>query len=461
MALGKRLSLLGCDLSYRLVVWLMMWLAFAIFLFTLVLVIWQPKGLGIGYSALAGAGVALATGVVHWADVALVWGIVWDATFTFVALIIISLLLDEAGIFTWAALHVARLGRGSGRMLLPLIVLLGALVSALFANDGAALLLTPIVLAIVLRLQFSPAATLAIIVATGFVADTTSLPLIISNLVNIVTANYFSVSFGRYAAVMVPVNLVSLLVTLLVLWLVFARDLPRQYSLQELEPPHSAVRDELVFRLTFPLLLVLLLAYFFTAPLGVPVSVVTGAAALVLMAVAGRWWQAGRDAQVSVRNALQGAPWQIVLFSLGMYLVVYGLGKSGLTGLGAAALQWLAGQGDFVATVGSGVLAAVVASVMNNLPSTLMSALAVEQALVAEQTRELMVYASVIGNDLGPKFTPIGSLATLLWLHVLAGKNYRISWGQYMKIGLLLTPPVLLASLVALYFWLPVLGPQL
>lgn len=435
-----------------------MLLALVIFLLTLVFVIWQPRGLGIGYSALAGAIVALAVGVVHWADVALVWGIVWDATFTFVALIIISLILDEAGIFTWAALHVARLGGGSGRRLLPLIVVLGAMVSALFANDGAALLLTPIVIAILLRLHFTPMATLAFIVATGFVADTTSLPLIISNLVNIVTANYFDISFGRYAAVMVPVNLVSLLATLLVVWLVFARDIPRDYALEGLELPQSAVKDPLVFLLTFPLLVVLLLAYFVTAPLGVPVSVVTGAAAVLLMVVAGRWWQGGRDAQVSVRKALQGAPWQIVLFSLGMYLVVYGLGKAGLTGLGADALQWLAGQGDFVATVGSGVLAALVASVMNNMPSTLVSALAIEQAQVAEQTRELMIYASVIGNDLGPKFTPIGSLATLLWLHVLAGKNYRISWGQYMKVGLLLTPAVLLASLIALYFWLPMIG---
>lgn len=435
-----------------------MLLAFVIFLATLVFVIWQPKGLGIGYSALAGAGAALAAGVVHWTDVALVWSIIWDATFTFVALIIISLILDEAGIFTWAALHMSRLGRGSGRMLLPLIVLLGALVSALFANDGAALLLTPIVMAILLRLNFTPLATLAFIVATGFVADTTSLPLIISNLVNIVTANYFDISFGRYAAVMVPVNLVSLLATLLMLWLVFARTLPRHYSLKGVEPPRSAVRDALVFRLTCPLLIVLLLAYFITAPLRVPVSAITGAAALVLMAVAGRWWQGGRDAQVSVRTALQGAPWQIVLFSLGMYLVVYGLGKSGLTDLGANALEWLASQGDFVATLGSGVLVALVASVMNNMPSTLISALAIEQAQVTEHTRELMIYASVIGNDLGPKFTPIGSLATLLWLHVLAGKNYRISWGQYMKLGLLLTPPVLLASLAALYFWLPVAG---
>ena len=155
--------------------------------------------------------------------------------------------------------------------------------------------------------------------------------------------------------------------------------------------------------------------------------------------------------------ALKGAPWQIVLFSIGMYLVVYGLGNAGLTDYGARALQWLAGQGDFVATIGTGFLSAIVASIMNNLPSTLVGALAIDQAQVPAVTQELMVYANVIGNDLGPKFTPIGSLATLLWLHVLAGKGYRIGWGQYMKVGLLITPPVLLATLVALALWLPAL----
>src|SRR5690554_5138127 len=112
-----------------------MLLAFVIFLLTLVFVIWQPRGLGIGYSALAGAIVALAVGVVHWADMALVWGVVWDATFTFVALIIISLILDEAGIFTWAALHVARAAKGNGRLLFPLVIILGAFISAFFANE--------------------------------------------------------------------------------------------------------------------------------------------------------------------------------------------------------------------------------------------------------------------------------------------------------------------------------------
>ncbi len=430
-------------------------LAFAIFIVTLVLVIWQPKGLGIGWSAMGGALVALAFGVVQWSDVGIVWDIVWDATFTFVALIIISLILDEAGFFGWAALHVARLGNGRGRLLFPMIVLLGAFISAFFANDGAALLLTPIVIAILLRLDFAPKSALAFIIATGFIADTASLPLVTSNLVNIVSANYFDIGFGRYAAVMIPVNIISVLATLLVLWLVYVRHIPKHYSMANLSSPQSAIKDPLVFRAAFPLLALLLVAYFATESLGLVISVVTGAAALVLMAIAGRWWQGGRNAKFSIVNILKKAPWQIVLFSIGMYLVVYGLGNAGFTAYGARILNWLGQQGALVATVSTGFLSAIVASVMNNMPSTLIGALAIDSAQVPAATRELMIYANVIGNDLGPKFTPIGSLATLLWLHVLAEKDYKISWGQYMKVGLLITPPVLLATLLALVFWLP------
>lgn len=433
-------------------------LALAIFVATLVLVIWQPRELGIGWAALGGAAAALLTGVVGWADVGTVWEIVWDATFTFVALIVISLILDEAGFFAWAALHVARWGGGNGRRLFPLVVLLGAAIAAFFANDGAALLLTPIVLAILLRMDFPPAGALAFIVACGFVADTTSLPLVISNLVNIVTANYFDVTFGRYAAVMVPVNLVSLAATLIVLWIFYRRDIPASYEIADLEAPRSAIRDHQVFRAALPLLALLLVAYFVTGPLDVPIALVTGTGALVLLAIAGRWFSGGKGAVVPLAKVLREAPWQIVLFSLGMYLVVYGLGNAGLTDIAAGVLVWLGAKGTFIATIGTGFVVAALASVMNNMPATLVGALAIDRAALDPLTQELMVYANIIGNDLGPKFTPIGSLATLLWLHVLAGKGEKITWVQYMKVGLVITPPVLLATLAALWFWLPVVS---
>jgi arsenical pump membrane protein len=435
-------------------------LALAIFVATLVFVIWQPRGLGIGWSAMVGAAVTLLTGVIGWHDVPVVWHIVWDATFTFIGLIVISLLLDEAGFFQWAALHVARWGGGNGRRLFPMIVLLGAAIAAVFANDGAALLLTPIVVAILVRLEFTPAATLAFIVATGFVADTTSLPLIISNLVNIVSANYFGVSFDRYAAVMVPVDIVALVATLAVLWAFYRRQVPATYPTAQLEAPGMAIRDHAVFHAAFPLLAVLLVAYFVLAPMGVPVSAVTGAGALLLLALAWRWNRGGRDAVVPVGKVLRGAPWQIVVFSLGMYLVVYGLRNAGLTDHLAIALVWLAGYGPWAATIGTGFAAAILSSIMNNMPGVLVGALSIEGAHgIPAATREAMIYANVIGCDLGPKFTPIGSLATLLWLHVLSTKGIQISWGQYMRVWLAITPPVLLVVLAALALWLPLLGP--
>lgn len=425
-------------------------LAAIIFFVTLTLVIWQPKlrwqpgGLGIGYSAAFGALLALATGVVNVSDIPVVWNIVWNATATFVALIVISLLLDEAGFFKWAALHVARWGGGNGHKLFALVILLGAAVSALFANDGTALILTPIVLAMLTALGFSPATTLAFILATGFIADSSSLPLIISNLVNIVTADFFDIGFGEYASVMVPVDLAAIAASLGMLSLLFRKDLPHVYELNRLEAPQAAIRDPQVFRMGFGVLVVLLVGYFAAEPLGLPVSLIAVIGAALL------YFVAARGSVISTKKVLAGAPWQIVVFSLGMYLVVYGLRNAGLTDVLAGVLNRLADGGLWTATIGTGFVMALISSVMNNMPSVLIGNIAIADSAATGLVKQGMIYANVVGNDLGPKITPIGSLATLLWLHVLSLKGIRIGWGQYFKVGIVLTLPVLLVTLAAL-----------
>ncbi len=421
-----------------------MFLAGAIFVLTLVLVIWQPKGLSIGWSAVLGAALALLTGVVEIGDIPAVWQIVWNATATFIAVIIISLLLDESGFFEWAALHVSRWGGGKGRLLFTWIVLLGAAVAALFANDGAALILTPIVIAMLLALGFSPGATLAFFMAAGFIADTASLPLIVSNLVNIVTADFFQLGFSEYASVMVPVNIASVAATLVMLHLFFRKDIPADYDLTKLKAPREAIRDLRTFKTGWVVLLLLLIGFFALEPLGVPVSLVAAVAAFIL------WLVARKGEVIDTRKVLKEAPWQIVIFSLGMYLVVYGLRNAGLTGVIASLLNRFAEHGIWGATLGTGFMTAFLSSVMNNMPTVLVGALSIDGSQAQGVVKEAMIYANIIGCDLGPKITPIGSLATLLWLHVLGQKNITIGWGYYFRVGIVMTLPVLFITLAAL-----------
>jgi len=421
-----------------------MLVALSIFVATITFVIWQPKGLGIGWSAMAGAVVALLAGAITLADVPVVWGIVWNATGAFVAIILISLILDEAGFFEWAALHVARWGGGKGKRLFALVVLLGAAVSSLFANDGAALILTPIVIAMLRALGYGTRATLAFVMAAGFIADTASLPLVVSNLVNIVSADFFKLGFGDYALVMVPVDLAAIAATLAALLLFFGRDIPADYDVAQLRVPSEAIRDRATFRAGWVVLALLLAGFFLLEPLGVPVSATAALGAVVLIVIA------SRGHRIETGKVIRGAPWQVVIFSLGMYLVVYGLKNAGLTDYLAIALNRSAQGGVWGAALGTGVIAALLSSIMNNMPTVLVGALSIDATHATGAVREAMVYANVIGCDLGPKITPIGSLATLLWLHVLGQKDVRIGWGYYCRVGVTLTIPILVVTLAAL-----------
>ena len=418
-----------------------MFVAVLIFVATLIFVIWQPRGVSIGTTAVVGALVAYFTGVVDFKDLVEVWSIVWDATFAFIGIIILSLVLDEIGFFEWAALKMAKFSKGSGLKMFIYSILLGSLVSALFANDGAALILTPILLVKMKVLKLNRKSILAFLLAGGFISDSASLPFVFSNLTNIVTADYFHIGFIEYFKNMIVPFFVSVAISTLVLLALLYKDIPKYIDVSLLKEPKSAIKNRTLFYLSWLFLAILLAGYSIGDIYKIPVSIFALGGAFAFLLIASSF------KVIEPIKVIKHAPWQVVWFSLGLYVVIYGLKNEGLTLYLTHFLTYLQTFSNEIAVVATGFTSATLSAIMNNMPTIMIMDIS-----LYDTTNQAMIYANIIGSNLGPKMTPFGSLATLLWLHTLEQKGVKMSFWEYSKFGLLVTPPVLLVVLLSLVY---------
>ena len=417
-------------------------LSIVVFLATLLLVLKNPRKIGIGWWAMAGALICFLFGITTLDDIAVVWGIVGNATLTFVSIIVITLLFDEAGYFEYIAARIARFSKGNLFSAFILFLLFDAVIGALFANDGAALVLTPIAFSFIKATKMDSKSSLALIMSVGFVADASSLPLVTSNLVNIVSATYFSITYLDYFVHMIIPDLVSVGSSILILTLIYRKSIRGEYTVEKVSDPEKAIKDRLIFRLATPYVILMISAYFLTSIFRIEVAFVAVPAMLLLVGI---YYIRNR---ATVINAAKGAPWQVVLFSFGMYLIVFGMSNAGLLQIISSAIAYLANLQYPLNLVMPGYFFSLMAAFMNNMPSVMIGSIAIAHLSGGSP----LIYSNVIGNDIGPKFTPIGSLATLLWLHTIRSKGgVVIGASYYMKIGFIVALPVLTLTLLSLY----------
>jgi arsenical pump membrane protein len=437
--------------------------AIAVFVVTLFLMIKRPRGLRLGYAAGIGAVASLLLGTVSLGQAAKSFLDIWDAALAFLGIIALSVTLDAMGFFRWAALRVVKLSRGSGLRLYFYIAILTAAVSILFANDSAVLILTPIVLEIVTCLGINKRGKLAYLFTAGLIADTAAMPLITSNPINILSADYFKYSFIDHLIFMGPVAVATLLSSLLLIYLFFRKQIPKTYDIQaadSLTKGKPAISTNLL-KITLVTLIAIDIGYVLTSFGRFPVSLVICGGSIFLVMV--YWVTLKRNISVNAeKKGLIGLArdinWDIVLFMLSIFIVVQGLETAGVTDLLASALVATSKLPSALGVFAPSMVVTVGASFMNNWPMTILGLLSIHQAAVTGPALTTLVFSNIIGNNLGPHFFPLGSLAILMWLEIIRRKGVNISLKEYLKVGATLSiAQVAIASMI-LWVELVVLG---
>lgn len=422
-------------------------MGFIIFILTLLCIYIRPFNLPLWVYSSLGAAFCVGFGFVSLSDVAFVWGMVWDSTFSLVGLIIFALSLEKLGFFEVLAHYTLRLSTHRQTLHLQtwkFFVFIGVLASVLatfFSNDGAILILTPLIIALLTHIEnvkFSRSPLIIFLLFVGFMSDFASNTFIFSNLTNIITADFFTITFIDFALAMALPQLFVILAAFILFWILFTRKLPKTL---EFKVHTQALPKPSITLFCFALTLLLLFGIISGEKFGIALCVFTLGVAF-LGTLCGILTH-----KIALKQMLKLAPLGIVAFSLGLFIVVFGLNNMGLVGLLAEGLKHFDTLPLFAQIFSVGISSNLGSSVINNLPMVMLGDLALKDSSNA------LIFAHLLGCNVGAKLTPIGSLATLLWLFSLKRYGISISFLQYMLVALLIVPFVLFFGLLGLWVY--------
>ena len=394
--------------------------------------------------ALSGAALLLIIGLISPVNAFFTLYKDWNIFFFFLGMMSLSALAETAGMFDWLAAQAARLAGGSTRRLFLNTFLLGTMISMILSNDATALILTPIVYTLVTRLRLP---VLPFLFGCTFIADTASFLLPVSNPINIIILTRFQLDLWTFLRLLLLPSIVVISMNIGMFFLLYRTQIQGRFEAKRLPSATESIKHPAYFRYTCYVLIIVAVAYLIASALQIPLSLVSLSGALLLLLGALKW------RQITVRGLGGQISWSIFGFIAGMFIVVQAVEGTGLTGQFGQLLLHLSGGTSFGAVMVGTAGAAIGTNIINNLPMAVVmrSSLAGVQH-IAPAARLGFIAATMFGCDLGPNLTTVGSLATVLWLLILRRRNLDVSGLDYFKVGILVTPLMLVAG--ALLIWL-------
>lgn len=432
------------------------------FLCTISFIFWRPN-VNEAIPATIGAFFIFLIGSVTLTDLGVITETIGGAAVTIIATIVMAIVLESFGFFHWSANKLLELAKGSGIRLFWLTNLLCFLMTLFVNNDGSILITTPILMMLLHNIGLKNHQKIPYLLSGALIATASSAPIGVSNIVNLIALKIVHMDLYMHTAMMFVPATLGLLLLALLLFAYFYRVLPRKlpeakrfsphasekgyHPLKEVKPliPHEKQTKFMIYILIF--VFIVRVSLFVASYIHFPVPLMAVIGSIFLLTW--RWIYL----KIPPTDMLKKTPWYILVFAFSMYVIIYGLHNIGLTQMLISFFQPIISGDLLQASVMMGILVSILSNLFNNHPALMVGTLTLTNMNLEPLTLKISYLASVIGSDIGSLLLPIGTLATLMWMHIVKKGKVKISWGDYLKVTSVVIPITVVITLVILYYW--------
>ena len=351
----------------------------------------------------------------------------------FISMTVLSIFLDELGFFSHLANLTLKRARASQTKLFLYLYLTVSILTVFTSNDVIILSFTPFICYFAKNAKISPMPYLA---AEFVAANTWSMMLVIGNPTNIYLSSAYGINFVEYTSVMLLPTLAAGCVAFLALFLLYRKKLSEPIAGESRE---TSIKDKPQLAVGLVHLGACTLALAIGSYVGLEMWLVSLIAAISLFAFTICFSIARKTRPTELFACLKRAPWQLIPFILGMFVMVIGLSENGVTGAIAKLL------GEEMTVLKYGITSFLAANVINNIPMSVLFCSIIEG--LGDGHTAPAVFASVIGSNVGAFLTPIGALAGIMWSSILKSHGHKFGYLDFLKIGVTVAVPTILAAL--------------